>query len=97
MNYQPTNPELLNLGLELLESNKIQGIQCFLSDDKKSLTAEIQMPDRIQKIAARSRILLDDVNQQLANLESSLLEEIRVYFLVEEIEKKAKKLAKLKI
>lgn len=97
MNYQPTNPELLNLGLELLESNKIQGIQCFLADDKKSLVAEIQMPDRIQKIAARSKVLLDDVNQQLANLESSLLEEIKVYFLVEEIEKKAKKLAKLKI
>lgn len=97
MSYQPKNQELLNLGLELLESNKIQGIQCFLADDKKSLVAEIQMPDRIQKIAARSRILLDDVNQQLANLESKLLEEIKVYFLVEEIEKKAKKLAKLKI
>ncbi|EOQ6426955.1 TPA: hypothetical protein ACGEO7_004872 [Salmonella enterica] len=27
--YQPTNPELLNYAVELLESGKIDGIKCY--------------------------------------------------------------------
>ena len=77
--YQPTNPELLNYAVELLESGKIDGVKCYLLVNDKPL-----------RIGARVIYPLQDLDKQLAYLEANLLENIKVHFIVESIEIKAK-------
>lgn len=84
--YQPTNPELLNYAVELLESNKIDGIKCYLSDDNNHLVAEMQIGNEIKKVGSVVTYPLDDLKKQLAYLEKHLLEDIKVTFKLEEIE-----------
>lgn len=88
--YQPTNPELLNYAVELLESGKIDGVKCYLADDNALMIAEMLVNDKPLRIGARVIYPLQDLDKQLAYLEANLLENIKVHFIVESIEIKAK-------
>lgn len=89
--YQPTNSNLLNFAAELLENNTINGIQCFLNDENTFMIVEMQIGEEVKKVGARIVYPLDDLKKQLNHLEENLLENIKVYFLVESIELKARK------
>lgn len=84
--YQPTNPDLLNYAVELLENGTIDGIKCCLSDDNDHLVAEMKINNEIKKVGSVVSYPLDDRNKQLAYLEKQLLEDIKVTFLLNKIE-----------
>nr|WP_015063592.1 hypothetical protein [Pasteurella multocida]AFV53160.1 hypothetical protein pov2012_p8 [Pasteurella multocida] len=85
--YQPTNPELLNYAVELLESGKIDGIKCYLADDNAlMIDVEMLVNDKPLRIGARVIYPLQDLDKQIAYLEANLLENIKVHFIVESIE-----------
>lgn len=88
--YQPTNNDLVNLTVELLKNNTIDGIEYYLSDDNTLMMVEMQKDNKLQKIGARVIYPLNDLNDQLTYLESSLIDNIKVYILIEKIEIKAK-------
>ena len=90
--YQPTNPELLNYAVELLENGTIDGIKCYLADDNALMIAEMLVNDKPVRIGARVIYQFAELEKQIAYLEANLLENIKVHFIVESIEIKAKRL-----
>lgn len=94
--HQPKNSDLLNLGIELLERGKINGIKCYLDLTENRIKAVMQRNNNDLTIGIYLPYPSDDTAQNQQWLEEKLAEEIKVHFLLDDILAKAEIIAKNK-
>lgn len=94
--HQPTNSNLLNLGVELLERGKINGIKCYIDLTENRIKAIMQRNNNDLTIGIYLPYPSDNTAQNQQWLEEKLAEEIKVHFLLDDIFAKAEKIAKNK-
>jgi hypothetical protein len=83
--YQPKQPKLFNLGIDLLEKGlqgvQFNGIKAFINEDQTCLRADLELETgEIKSVYSSVRNKLKDEQENLAYLENQLADEIKIYF-----------------
>ena len=83
--YQPKQPKLFDLGIELLEKGlydvQFNGIQTFINKEQTCLRADLELETgEIKSIHCSVINKLKDAQENLAYLENQLADEIKIYF-----------------